>query len=319
MAKLNNSLLGFPIPEKIVGEVDAAMKGIPKDIREHFKTTVTGADGNKTAIEGYGRATVGNKQMEIVDGERCDVSVITSDSVDRDGEVVLASGLDFSQFQRNPVVTLCHNYQTLPIGKCLWVKKTPMAAGGDCWKAKTQYMPRPDTKSEGEEWIPDTVWAFVRDGYMPGKSIGFIPMSFRDVTPDDIRANPDYADAWGIIDKAMILEYAVCPVQANPDALVEAVGKMRAKGIVCKALVDAMGMVIPDAVAKAVESVTDYAMNVYSSPPPEIIPTISDDVIRAHVERQAKSIIDGMDLSKTIADAFKSRLDDELARAMGRV
>lgn len=313
---------GFPMPDKLAKAADEALQAVPKDVREKFKTTVRDAAGQKHAVEGYMRLETVAKAMDFVDGERSDVSVITSDSVDRDSEVVLPSGLDFTQFQRNPVVTLCHNYQAFPVGKCLWVKKGTMGNGGDCWKAKTQYMPRPAEFPVDEEWLPDTTWAYVRDGYLPGKSIGFIPLSFRDVTPDDVRANPDYADAHWIIDHAIVLEYAVVPVQANPDALVEAVAKMKAKGIVSKGLTDALGIVIPDAMPNAdqieataiLKDIDDGLKKVVKKTEPVIIKTIINaESVQKAATRQAMAALSGME--KKVSD----QLMDRIYQKMGKV
>jgi hypothetical protein len=333
MAKMTSTLLGFPIPDKIAKDVETALNAVPKDLGDKLKTTIEGSDGKKTEVHGYARRFVTGKGMEVVDGERCDVSVITSDSVDRDGEVVLPSGLDFSQFQRNPVVTLCHDYKSLPIGKCLWVKKANMPAGGDCWKAKTQYMARPSDHPEGDEWVPDTVWAYVRDGYMPGKSIGFIPLSYRDITPDDVRANPDYADAHWMIDKAMVLEYSACPVQSNPDALVEAVGKMRAKGIDSMVIANAIGLIIPDdvklavvdkpkqkdedaAVAKATQAGSMHIDELRPEPVPAII---TAEAIKSYNDHILKECLEESRLGDRIKRQIKGAFEDALAKAMGRV
>ena len=45
------------------------------------------------------------------------MSWITTESVDRTGEVVLARGMDDAQFQGNPLVTLGHAYWMPPVGR----------------------------------------------------------------------------------------------------------------------------------------------------------------------------------------------------------
>ena len=81
---------------------------------------------------------------ELNPGERSDVSWISTESVDRMGEVVLAKGMNDGQFQQNPLVTLGHAYWMPPVGKSLWRKRVkdgdlvgikaktsiPAAAGG---------------------------------------------------------------------------------------------------------------------------------------------------------------------------------------------
>ena len=48
------------------------------------------------------------------------VSRIPTESVDRTGEIVVASGMNDGQFQSNPLVTLGHAYWMPPVGRSLW-------------------------------------------------------------------------------------------------------------------------------------------------------------------------------------------------------
>ena len=57
---------------------------------------------------------------ELAPGERADVSWITDESPDRCREVVIARGMNDSQFAANPLVTLQHAYWCPPVGKSLW-------------------------------------------------------------------------------------------------------------------------------------------------------------------------------------------------------
>jgi len=247
--------LGFPMSDAMAKAADEALKHIPAELRDRVKTRVTDADGNKIEVAGYIRRSMNVKGMDFNDDERADVSVITSGSVDRDSEVVLPKGLDFDQFRKGPAVQLCHNYTLPSIARCLWIKQDTLGDGSDAWKAKSAYTKRPSDFPEGQEWLPETTWFYVREKLLNGKSIGFIPTNMRAITPDDLRANPDYADAYCIIDKALVLEYSVCPIGANPDALVEGTSKMMAKGLKTKSLMDALGIIIPDAMPSA-EDVT---------------------------------------------------------------
>jgi hypothetical protein len=310
-AKTATGPFGFPMPDKLAKAAEEALKRVPKDVRDRFKTTVTQADGKKQTVDGYARRTVETKAMDFVDGEHADVSVITSDSVDRDREVVVARGLDFSQFQKNPVVTFAHSYYCLPVGKCLWVKMEQLAGGGECWKAKTKYTARPgaDLLPEGSEWFPDIVWHYIREGELRGKSIGFIPMEYHDPTPDEVRANPNWADAkWGIIGEAMVLEYAVAPVQANPDALVESVAKMKAKGFSSKTLTDALGLVIPEDVP-AVADLSTKEMPITKT----VLPFVAPETIKLATERAAQQAL------QSVSAKVSEQLLDGIYRKMGKV
>jgi hypothetical protein len=155
--------------------------------------------------------------IEIKDDERTDVSLVTTDAVDRDLEVVLPEGGDWSQFLRNPVVTFAHRYDELPVGRALWVKRHRDAMHNG-WLAKTRYTVRPEGW-EGQ-WFPDAVWHFVKAGDLPGKSIGFLPLEVSPPRDDEVAERAELSGVRMLIRRWLALEYAVAPVQSNPEALV---------------------------------------------------------------------------------------------------
>lgn len=166
----------------------------------------------------YHKAAAIPTSLELIDGERSDVSWVTTEALDRDGEVLLADGLDTSQFSKNPIVTFSHKYDELPVGKCLWIKKQ-----GSGWKAKTQYASRPDDWDG--QWFADAVFALVKQGILKGKSVGFLATSLRPPTKKELSARPELKANHTIIEKSLLLEYAVAPLPANQAAITEAVSK----------------------------------------------------------------------------------------------
>jgi hypothetical protein len=177
----------------------------------------------------YQRGFAADAAFEFVAGERADVSVITSAAVDRDFEVVLPEGVALEQFRKNPVVTFAHRYDILPVGRALWIKLVEQAI-----KAKTRYASRP--AAWPGEWLPDAVWHMVQAGDLRGKSIGFLPLDGHPPTAEEIRTRPDLARVRWIYTRSLLLEYAVAPVQSNPEALVEAVAKGMISTEVCRRL-----------------------------------------------------------------------------------
>ncbi len=159
---------------------------------------------------------------ELLDGERADVSWITTEAIDRDAEIVLARGLNDSHFKLNPIVTLQHAYHLPPVGRSLWRKR---AKDGPLQgiKAKTQYPARPDTWDE--TWPPDQVFALIQAGLLQGKSIGFLRLKSHAPTSEEIAAQPELAPVRRIIDEWLLLEYACTFLPCNQEALVEAVSK----------------------------------------------------------------------------------------------
>lgn len=159
------------------------------------------------------------KVDDVSQAKRTVVSVITTDTVDRAGEVVLPSGIDLKEYKRNPVVLWSHNLSLdmdLPtIGKCLWIKRTEDGRG---LIAKTQFT---------DDEFALKVFKLYQDEYLRAFSIGFT--SSRDdggpPTTEEIRARKDWAKARWIYRKSALHEYSACNVPCNPDALAVAVSK----------------------------------------------------------------------------------------------
>ena len=150
--------LGFPMLDRQARQLDTLLKALPKS-KEHA----------------YRKAVVAKAPTELNPGERSDVSWISTESVDRMQEIVVARGMNDSQFAANPLVTLQHAYNMPPVGKSLWRKRVK---DGDLVgiKAKTQYPAKPDSWAGGDPWPPDKVLSLVQARLLNGKSIGFLPL-----------------------------------------------------------------------------------------------------------------------------------------------
>ena len=147
--------LGFPMPGRLARQLDTLHKALPKS-KEHA----------------YRKVVTAKAPTELNSGERSDVSRVAAESVDRMQEVVIARGMNDSQFQANPLVTLQHAYNLPPVGKSLWRKRVK---DGDLVgiKAKTQYPAKPDSWVEGDPWQPDKVLCSSRPGCSAGSRSDF--------------------------------------------------------------------------------------------------------------------------------------------------
>lgn len=129
---------------------------------------------------------------------------ISSEAVDRDGEVVKASGIDMKWYKKNPIVLLNHWYSVENI-----IGKTT-----NIWQEGT------DTYAEGYFSQTNPLAKLVQDMYNEGMvnvvSIGFM-VKERDVNDRNI------------ISKCELLEFSICAVQSNRDA--ERVKELAAKGV----------------------------------------------------------------------------------------
>ena len=122
------------------------------------------------------------------------VTVVASDeTLDRQGEVIKADGWDLTNFKKNPVMLVFHDYHQLPVGK---------------WNAYVK-----DGKLYAEAEFADTergreVRDLVMNGFLNTVSVGFMVLE-----RDEKDSN--------IITKAELLEISWVPVPANPSALVQ--------------------------------------------------------------------------------------------------
>lgn len=219
--KLVEGPLGFPLADPIAKAVDALLKRLPKECT-------------------YRKASYAPEAVEFVQGERADISMVSAESMDRDGEIVLAKGVDLTLFRQAPIVTFAHKYDELPVGKCQWIKEV---VGG--LKAKTLYSTRPDDWQG--PWLPDAIFALTQQGVLKGKSIGFLPTYIRSPTQEEVGRNPQWKNARAVIESCVLLEYAVAPIPVNQDALVEAV----AKGAADRASLERLGLALPKSTTRS--------------------------------------------------------------------
>ncbi len=204
--------IGIPLTEDVAREVDALVKTLPKECT-------------------YRRKGALPDSAELVTGERADISMVSVESVDRDGDVVLAKGMGLEMFQRNPVVTFAHNYDELPVG-CAGPTKN-----GKGWIKKVQGGIRAKTIYSDATDVSRACWKMTQEGILKGKSIGFIPTKLREATHEEVSRNPAWKSAV-VIESAVMLEYACCAIPVNQDALVEAV----AKGIADRKTLQRLGL-----------------------------------------------------------------------------
>jgi hypothetical protein len=164
-------------------------------------------------------------EIHFTPGERSAVSYITTDAVDNEGDVVVATGVDItSVFQANPVVMSCHDYQRWPVGLCDWikvVKATPQRRFNGL-VAKTRFDDDPDALR---------LFGLVQKGIVRGQSISFrvpddlAPGEWGPPSQDELKARPEWENARRIIRRCVLLEYSFVPIPMNHEALVLAVSK----------------------------------------------------------------------------------------------
>ena len=155
-------------------------------------------------------------RVEKSNGVKVDATIST-ETIDRDGEVLVAQGMDSGEFDKNPVVFYNHDYAQ-PVGKV-----TDLRRGKGKVDATIEFAKRPDD-FEGA-YFPEFVESLVEQGVVKGISVGFIPQpgGVRKASQKD---REDYGDSVRqVFSKWKLLEVSVAPLPANSTALVSAIRK----------------------------------------------------------------------------------------------
>jgi HK97 family phage prohead protease len=132
---------------------------------------------------------------------------LSDSSVDRMGDTISAAGWHLAPYKSNPVVLWSHMSSAPPIGRMVnvWVS-------GDRLLGDVRF-PNAATYEFG-----DQVFRLIKAGYISAGSVGFWPLKFS-FSEDEDRP-------WGVdCHEQELLEFSVCPIPANQNALVQAAVK----------------------------------------------------------------------------------------------
>jgi hypothetical protein len=91
--------LGIPMRDAQAAMLDSLLKALPAEDRQLVRLVTAKAP------------------TEVMDGERADVSWITTEEIDRENEIVVSRGMNDSHFKLNPIVTNKHAHWCARVGK----------------------------------------------------------------------------------------------------------------------------------------------------------------------------------------------------------
>jgi hypothetical protein len=163
------------------------------------------------------RKTLENK-LTAEPGERAVVARISTADVDRDGDVVLPSGILFDEYMKNPVVLMQHRADMPPVGRAMDIQTTSRHV-----KAKIVFPERPMWMAQQDGWAPDVAFALYQKQLLNAFSIGFAIEDARPASQKDMDRFGDGARR--IISRWKLLEFSAVSVPANQNALAVAVSK----------------------------------------------------------------------------------------------
>jgi len=129
--------------------------------------------------------------------------LVTSENIDRQGEIVKSDSYDIEKFMQNPVMFFQHNSYSLPIGKWLEFEKTNdgLMLGG--W-----FHELPDENGNN---LSKTIKDYVANEIIVATSIGFRPVEWHVDRIDNKKIM--------VYDKIDLVEVSVVTIGANPEAL----------------------------------------------------------------------------------------------------
>ncbi len=140
--------------------------------------------------------------------------IMTSETEDRYGDIVVQSGIDTTRFEENPVALLFHNSRSWPCGN--WSNITKVLSGRPKrTEGVLNFLP------DGIDPDADRAVAHVAAGTLRTVSIGFIPdwEQIEFILDDD----EDWTGGFRYL-ASELLECSLVPIPAQPDALVKDAG-----------------------------------------------------------------------------------------------
>lgn len=235
----------------------------------------------------------------IDEDERSSIELITTGDKDRDGDIIRPTGADVSHFRKNPQVLFAHNYLQPPIGRAAWVKRSNDPKG---LVAKTIYAA---TAFAGE------IWTLVKDGFLPARSIGFIPTEWFEPDEKQRKKNPELEDVERVFTKWELLEYSVVPVPSNRGALQMA---MRKGLVLSDSTVNVLGLDVgrevwaPSATVAASKQDGDVVVRRVGFTPPEGPAVQRIGPVVKRLDEPEKNILDNpAEVARVAQDEFDRR------------
>ena len=167
---------------------------------------------------------VAGKELE---GEQTFLTVMSTSTPDADGEVIISTGIDTSEYQRNPILLWQHDRSQPCIGKCTETLVDNRGLMGKFKLATTEFA--------------QEVWMLVKDKFLSTVSIGFIPIETYRRGENGFNAacqkygiDPMNRMIDIITPRCLLLETSLVNLPANRDALIIAAKERNMSAFVSK-------------------------------------------------------------------------------------
>lgn len=141
----------------------------------------------------------------------------TDGTVDRYGDMIVAKGVDLTNYKQNPQILGFHDSCSFPIGRSI---KTWYDKGTDSVKGWVLFL---DDRVD-KTGVAETTFRMVKAGVINTGSIGFMPKKY--TRPDEATRVKLGMGEWGyLFEETELVEFSIVPVPANPSAMSEPITK----------------------------------------------------------------------------------------------
>lgn len=149
---------------------------------------------------------------------------ISSEVVDRDGDILIAKGCDFTNFAKNAVFLGFHNQHDFPLGKPKNWGVEGDAVYCDVYFPTIEELASDPAQASEKAKLVDFTYNCYKTGMLNAVSVGFIAKEY-----EEIIDKAGYVTGFKILEWEL-LEFSAVAVPANQDAIAQAVKSFGEEG-----------------------------------------------------------------------------------------
>lgn len=150
-------------------------------------------------------------------GERTVRFKISSEVVDRDGDILIATGCDFNNFMKNPVFLPFHKSDAFPLGKVVNIFIDGNAVFADVYFPKVEELAEDKQNASEKAKLVDFTYHCYKNGMLNAVSVGFIAKEVENILDSEGFISGFKVLQWEL------LEFSAVSIPANQEAIAQAV------------------------------------------------------------------------------------------------
>lgn len=150
-------------------------------------------------------------------GERTVRFKISSEVVDRDGDILIANGCDYSNFMNNPVFLPFHKSDAFPLGKVVNIFIDGNAVFADVYFPKVEELASDKENASEKAKLVDFTYHCYKNGMLNAVSVGFIAKEVENILDGE-----GYVSGYKVL-KWELLEFSAVSIPANQEAIAQAI------------------------------------------------------------------------------------------------